>query len=177
MASDKLLAFLNMTEEEFEKTMDDFANKMVQEQFKKTKAMYEQRHTLFPLLFQHIKEKNAVDGESMCYFPENYPFSSGEFEALFSLMTDYLEEEHGHAVDEECDFENKSYFLRHEGVIVEFFIMWGQGTCTIVKFYEDEEEVPAELIGSHEQWVSFIEKDYENFKNGMEENKKEKMEA
>lgn len=174
MASDKLLAFLNMTEEELEKTMDQFASKMVEEQHQKIRTMYEQRHTLLPTIFEHLKEKGSIDGDDLAYFPDHYAFTSKEFQDFFSLVTDYLEEEHGYAVDEDCGFENKTFILRYEGVLLEFFIMWGQGTCTILKISEEQEECPVELIGSFDKWILYMEKEYETVKETIEKNKSKK---
>ena len=158
MASEQLLQSLNMTQEEFEQSINELAKEIGKEEETKIVSMYEKREALLPLLVKHLRELEPyIDGEDLAYSPEKYSFSSTDFHHFFSLVTEYLEEDHGYAVDEECDFENKTYFLRYDGLLLEFFIMWGQGTCTIMKLVEEDSEIPADFIGSFEGWKRYME--------------------
>jgi len=87
------------------------------------------------LIFNHIKKINMVDSESIAYFPNNYPFSRNEFDALWDYFDVNYRNEH-----DDCTgtfFEARLY-LEYKGEQYIWRVLSGQGT-TCQFFYNDKE--------------------------------------
>lgn len=126
-----------------------------QDRAKKIYCLTEGFQTKFSLFVEYLKQKGSVDDEHILYFPEKFPFSSEWFHAFFDLVTQFLEDKYGTYAREDCEFPNKLFWMKCEDVILEFFIMWGQGTCELVRLAK-EEEIPKDHIGTLEEFQQYL---------------------
>lgn len=161
--------FLEMNEEELNKTVEEFVRHLEEAHVQMVEWMYENRTSFLPKILKIIQEKGYIDGEGINYFPEEYPFTSEEFSTFFDSVTGCMDSEHGYLCDNDNPFEHKKHYMQCGNTILEFFIMYGQGTATSINMVENRNSIEPRLIGNVEQWVKYVEDRFQRLKNDSSE--------
>lgn len=147
-----------------DKVVKDYLDEQKRKEIEKIKYVYKECDNLVSKILDFVKDNKKVLSEEILYFPEKYPFSLYDFDCLFDLIADYLDDEKSHFIDDDNPFQNRHYYFSYENNLYDFFIIWGQGVSFSILLVE-ENDIKPKYIGDYNEFKKYLKQKHKELKD------------
>lgn len=153
---DSFVKKYGLDRDEYEQSLDAFVVRMEREEEERQQFVHERQDSVMEEVYQYLRREKRINQEDIQYSPENYPFTLREFCLFFDNLANYAQIVQKESENEKIIFENNRYFLRLKDLLVEMYIVWGQGTMMGMTLLEEK------------SWQESLSFSYEDYKKSLE---------